>query len=664
MSSINVLIANLDASPALELREVLENLDYNVVAVTHSSEETVETIQVTQPNIVLMNLRDRGKRTITKTGKLIKDDFDLPVVYIVDYTSEMTIRKAGGTHPYGYIFTPFDEKHILSTIETARIRHQFEKKLDENRKWLNAILTCIGDAVIACDEAGRIQFVNIVAEKLARISGAEAIGKKIEEVIKVLDESTLNPREIRELEEESEIQSYRDFEGLLRAYDGTIVPIRLHFNPIKDEEKNKRGVVYAFNDITSQRAALNEIKHQAGRAEALARVAEKLNSSLEIKDVLDMVCTVTNQVLNTSFTLVFLYDSRSSSYVEMARETVHELRHASDDRPRISFDREILMKYLPADKTIFTMPDLSTWGDPQYSQIMRELQIKSLAVAALTRNQDITGILVCGSIGKERNFSQDDLELLKGLAHQVTAAIANAKLFEQIKNSREQQRKLAKGLLEVQELERRHLARELHDDLGQVLTGLQFMLETSKRQAPPVQQKQIDEIQKSVGDVISKVREMSINLRPAMLDDAGLIPTLNWHFERYKKQTGISVRFRQERLTEHMPPDVEISTYRIIQEALTNTARHAQVEEVEVSLAVQDNVLEIIVSDQGRGFDPNLIFEARTTGLGGMRERAVLLGGNLAIQSIPNQGTKILAVIPISTRRVERRKYDREPSAR
>jgi PAS domain S-box-containing protein len=659
MSDVRILIAESDPTISNELQGILENLCFTVVGVAHLSSEIIPAILASQPNVVLMNLHNRAGGGITPTGGYIHKKFAVPVVYIVDQASEDMIRNTGATHPYGYIFRPFNEKHILSTIETARIRHQFEKNLNENRKWLNAILTSVGDAVIACDDTGLVQFINPVAAKLTNTYGSSAVGKRIQDVLVLLDENTLIIREIQAIEEENEKYPDHAFEGLMLASGDDVIPIQLHLNPIRDEEKIKRGVVFAFSDITSQKSAINEIKRQADRAEALVKVAEQLKSTLDLEDVLNTVCTVTNWALNTPFTMVFLHDPKSNLYTDMARKIERELPFSNHGTVKITFDRETLMKYMPADQSVFSIPNIENYKDPRYRKFLRLLKIKSLAVAPLLSNRDVIGTLVSGSIGEERTFSQDDLELLKGLSHHVTVAISNAKLFEQIKLSREKQKKLAKGLLEVQEIERRHLARELHDDLGQALTGLQFMLETTKKDSSPALQKQMDNIQQSVGDVIAKVREMSLNLRPAILDDAGLIPALHWHFERYKNQTGILVNFQQNGSIERLPTDVEITAFRLIQEALTNTARHAQVNRVEVGVSLYDGILEIAIEDHGKGFDPNMINETRSTGLGGMRERAILIGGVFRVHSAPNAGTKICAELPVSERPIERRKHDR-----
>jgi signal transduction histidine kinase len=253
--------------------------------------------------------------------------------------------------------------------------------------------------------------------------------------------------------------------------------------------------------------------------------------------------------------------------------------------------------------------------------------------------------------------------MLTGLANHVTIAISNASMFEQVRNGRERQRKLAKGLVEVQETERRNIARDLHDHFGQSLTGLQFMLESFKNKASESQKSKLDEIQKYVGDIIAQVREMSLNLRPSMLDDMGLLPTLKWHIERFTTQTGIQVNFRSDEFAARFPAEIETTAFRIIQEALTNVARYAQVENVFVGLVLQESTLWVEVLDKGRGFDASGFQEKPTAGLGGMRERANLVGGYLAVNSYLNQGTQILAALPLTNTAIERRKNERNNPA-
>ena len=142
-----------------------------------------------------------------------------------------------------------------------------------------------------------------------------------------------------------------------------------------------------------------------------------------------------------------------------------------------------------------------------------------------------------------------------------------------------------------------------------------------------------------------------------MLDDIGLLPTLLWHFERYTNQTGIKVSFSHSELPQRLNPEIETTVYRIIQEALTNIARHARVNQAFVHLILKENILTVEVIDHGIGFISEFdMLNWSNVGLAGMRERADMMGGYLLVNSAPNKGTKILAMLPLDRKPIERRK--------
>jgi PAS domain S-box-containing protein len=226
------------------------------------------------------------------------------------------------------------------------------------------------------------------------------------------------------------------------------------------------------------------------------------------------------------------------------------------------------------------------------------------------------------------------------------ARVAALRDITKRKRAQEQLRDYARRLLEVQEGERRYLARELHDEVGQTLTGLKLSLERCARLAPAEVRDALAESQALVRDLTSRVRDLSLRLRPTMLDDLGLLPALLWHFERYTAQTGVRVSFEHGPLPERFPAGVETAAYRIVQEALTNVARHAGVPEAVVRLWADPGVLGVQVEDRGRGFALRAV-SAASAGLSGMRERARLLGGRLEVVSAPGAGTRVTTELPV-----------------
>ena len=216
---------------------------------------------------------------------------------------------------------------------------------------------------------------------------------------------------------------------------------------------------------------------------------------------------------------------------------------------------------------------------------------------------------------------------------------------------------LSRRLVEAQETERRRIARELHDEVGQQLTGLRLMLEMAGRTSSTGEggattaavNSRFAEMAQTVTRVTTQVRELSQSLRPTMLDDLGLQPALCWLLERYTGQTGIQVDLRCSGLEgQRFDTSVETVAYRIVQEALTNIARYAGVTTAQVSVWAESDALQVQVTDGGAGFDPaEIAAQKRASGLSGMKERAMSVGGQLVIESAPGQGARLSARLPL-----------------
>ena len=208
---------------------------------------------------------------------------------------------------------------------------------------------------------------------------------------------------------------------------------------------------------------------------------------------------------------------------------------------------------------------------------------------------------------------------------------------------------LSHRLVEAQETERRKIARELHDEIGQALTGLKLVLGTAVRQSDEKRLESLVQAQSILSDLMGRVRDLSLDLRPSVLDDLGLLHALLWHIERYAKQTGVQVDFDHDGLDGlRFRSEIETSAFRIVQEALTNVARYAAVDHADLRALVTEGVLTIQIKDRGAGFDVDFALNAhRSIGLAGMRERARLLNGSLTIDSSPGKGTSITARLPL-----------------
>ncbi|MDN4186755.1 MAG: PAS domain S-box protein [Dehalococcoides mccartyi] len=210
---------------------------------------------------------------------------------------------------------------------------------------------------------------------------------------------------------------------------------------------------------------------------------------------------------------------------------------------------------------------------------------------------------------------------------------------------------LSQRLVELQEEERSIIARELHDQIGQSLTVLKLMLDKAKDSPPDKTEELLAEAQPLVSELISSVRNMSLDLRPRMLDDLGLLPALLWYFDRFTSQTGINVNFQHAGLKRKFSPQLGTAVYRIIQEALTNVVRYAGVDNVLVRAKADKNQLALVIQDKGKGFNPAQRATGMSSGLKGMKERVRFLGGKLDIESKPGEGTHIIVELPLNEER-------------
>jgi signal transduction histidine kinase len=205
----------------------------------------------------------------------------------------------------------------------------------------------------------------------------------------------------------------------------------------------------------------------------------------------------------------------------------------------------------------------------------------------------------------------------------------------------------------VQEEERRHLARELHDEIGQALTGLQLQLAAARAAASATSgsvdlrqtRRGLMESEQIVQELTVRVSELSMDLRPSALDSLGLLPALLMHVDRYQARTGLRIDLRHEGLDRRFAQEVETAAYRGVQEALTNIVRHARATHATVRLLADDQTLVLAIRDDGRGFDP--VAQPDTGGLSGMRERVELLGGTVTVEAAPGQGTLVTAELPL-----------------
>lgn len=252
-----------------------------------------------------------------------------------------------------------------------------------------------------------------------------------------------------------------------------------------------------------------------------------------------------------------------------------------------------------------------------------------------------------------RRFSPDDIYFLRAVANLLADAIGHAKVEDELQAARDLERRLRERLerhsrmvVEAQERERRSIARELHDEIGQTLTGLKLTLEDHDRLTAEAADSRLARARELAVELLHRVHDLSLDLRPAILDDLGLQPALIWLTERYSEQTGVRITLRCSGLEGRLRSEVETAAYRIVQEALTNVARHAGVDSAAVECALDEGRLRVEVVDDGRGFEVDAVPVGQSSGLAGMEERARSTAGRISVDSTVGLGTTVVADLP------------------
>jgi signal transduction histidine kinase len=241
-----------------------------------------------------------------------------------------------------------------------------------------------------------------------------------------------------------------------------------------------------------------------------------------------------------------------------------------------------------------------------------------------------------------RSYSQDDLHFLQAVANVLASAIARDRVARELLDKREQLQAISHRLLEAQEAERRSVARELHDDFGQLLTAIRLSLQGGAHPAESIS---------LVDDAIQRMRDLALDLRPAILDDLGLEAALRWYVAREAGRAGLAFRFDVSSIGARLAPALETACFRLVQEALTNVVRHGGATAVAVTLDASDGEVRVSISDDGKGFDVRAA--RRRAAAGGsqglliMEERVSLAGGKLEIRSGQASGTTVAARIPL-----------------
>jgi signal transduction histidine kinase len=413
----------------------------------------------------------------------------------------------------------------------------------------------------------------------------------------------------------------------------------------------QQAIVYA-RELTA------EIVERKQAEEQLRRYAERLRNLREIdRDILEALSPAViaqtalkqvRQLIPCQRANITLFDFEAQEAVVFAAD----VEHGATVQPGIRQSLDpALVTHLEQGKLLVVEDTLALVQPSLGVKTLLAKGIRSYIDTPLVAGGTLIGILSLAATSPDA-FSAEHVEVASELASHLAIAIQQARLHEEVRLGRERLEALSHRLVEAQEAERRHIARELHDEIGQTLTAVKISLQAIERQVEAVAlASHVAESIHIVEQAIQQVRNLSLDLRPSLLDDLGLVATLRWYLARQAEWTGFAVQFSVNPPELRLSPELETVCFRIVQEALTNIARHAGAQQVWVELQQRETELHLSIRDNGTGFDVEEALDraihGASLGLLSMQERASLLGGQLEIDSVPGHGVEIRARFPL-----------------
>lgn len=607
-----ILIVEDEMIVAEDISKTLEKIGYKVTGIAPSRRKAIHQIKQIKPDLVLMDIVLQGTDNGIELAETIYNEYNIPVVYLTAYIDKKTIDRAKMTRPYGYIPKPFEKQILESTIEIALYKHDMEQRLRASEAWFFQTLSSIGDGVIATDREAKVMFINPVAEELTGWKLKKAQSRPLRDVF-----SVINPKNGRKIQvpiarviKTGEGKSFTD-QTLLVGKDLRKIPIEQSCGPIKNSRDEVIGMVIVFRDISE----LIKFEHERKMAEKALRESESRYRFLyEESPTISMIVDMNGKIKDINRALMKTLGYSKEDLIgrsvirfilpEDRQKVIQNLRKDLKNKETHNNDLRVYDKHRVVHTILFS---------PGQSVIYEK--------------DRLTGVLVTGIDLTERKRTAEELE-----------------------DSREQLRNLARHLQFVREQERTSIARRIHDELGQVMTALKMDLSWIKKRLGGDAVQIFDKLKsmsKIIDHAILTVQHISTELRPGLLDDLGLTAAIEWQTQEFQERTGIQseVHFNPEEIVLDYDRSTEI--FRIFQELLTNVARHSKATKVVVDLTVLDQVMKLVVKDNGIGIQNEKIIDPKSFGLVGIRERVYPWNGEVIIEGKSNQGTTALIKIPL-----------------
>lgn len=585
-----------DTPENLELMRIVLRSGHYKTALAADGATALQMAQAAPPDLILLDVMMPGMDGYAVCRELKANEVtkDIPVIFVTALQDSVDEARGFALGAVDYIHKPISVPTVLARVKAHLALYEKHKSLEG---MFRDVVEFAPDAFVLSDTAGKIVRVNAKAEQLFGYRRDELLGLPLQ----------------------------------------TLIPQRLgnrHHGQNQDELPPQRGVAITEEgpclrkDGSEFPAEINRSPLQTNHGQLVMAVVRDISERRRQEDQLRETTRYTRSLIEANLDPVVMIDTQGKiSDVNLAAERITGL------------SREKLLGSDAASH--FTEPERLYQG---YQQVVAQGFVLDYPMAIRHTSGMVTQVQCNASAYRNE---QGEVVGVFASARDVTEA---RRIQQEISASRQRLREFAARGEAVREEEKKHIAREVHDELGQIMTALRMDLALLGMQTamPPAFLEKVSSMKDLVDRAIQGVRNVAGNLRPAALD-MGLAAAIEWLCSEFTRHAGIPCGFHAGQDSVDLDELRAVLVFRIVQESLTNITRYAQASRVDISMARRGRALWLEVRDNGKGFDMAQVAQRKSYGLMGMRERAIALDGRIEIISVPGQGTLIEVTVPLDT---------------
>ncbi|MEN8263427.1 MAG: PAS domain S-box protein [Nitrospirota bacterium] len=640
---------------ANDIKANIEKLGYHVPLILSSGEEAIEKAKSDSPDMFIMDIALQGNLDGTEAAKLISSQFDIPIVFLTAYTNKKVLEKVKDTAAYGYLVKPFNEKELETTIDLALSKHKREIK---EKKYLEQLERIANDRSIKLklfsdiaeksplgiqilDTEGYIMYSNSALEFIYEYNRTELTGKNINEL-------STDPVFFEKVVFSSINKTGKwDGELVIKNKSGKTIPVGLAAFTVIDDSGQTAGTIGIIRDLTERKEAEDALKESEAKYRKLIETA---NDAILIADA------DTGIIIDANIKSEELFGIPVSNIIGMHQAELHPADEAEkyknifDDH--VQAGQKITTDLYIVHKTGKTTPvDISAsiaviGGKKVLQGAFRDITEHKLAEEELKKHRDNLEELV-----NER--TADLIRTNEELEEEISE---RTKIEKKLLDYQKQLQSLTSQISLIEENEKRRIASELHDCLGQNLALTKIKLGQLNKSAPSGEFKNdIREILLIIEQAITETRTLTFELSPPILYELGLSQAIRWLIDQFREKHGLEICLKDDGHEKPFDNSIRLFLFQAVRELLVNTVKHAKADSARIEMRKDNNKLQITIEDNGIGF-PGPSVNYNGYGLFNIRERMNHISGHFEIKSRPGRGTRVILLAPFKIKNNSQKK--------